>query len=53
MNKKNLRIKIGTVVTVILCVIAAIVFWFFAKYNSQINEEAALSLSQLILRGLT
>ena len=51
MNKKILGIRIGTVVTVILCVIAAIVFWAFAKYNSQMNEEAAFTLSQLILRA--
>jgi hypothetical protein len=52
MNKKNFGIRIGTVVTVILCMIAAIAFWLLARYNLKINGGAALSLFGVIFEGL-
>ena len=44
MNKKILGIRIGTVVTAILCTIAAIVFWILAKYNLEVSREAIVVL---------
>ena len=44
MNKKILGIRIGTVVTAILCTIAAIVFLILAKYNLEVSREAIVVL---------
>ena len=52
MNKKNFGIRIGTVVTVILCMIAAIAVWVLAKYNLKIRGESAATLFELISEGL-
>jgi hypothetical protein len=52
MNKKNFGIRIGTVVTVVLCVIAAIAFWLLAKYNLKIDGEAALPFIKSVSEGL-
>lgn len=52
MNKKNVGKRIGTFVTAILCVIAAVAFWIFAKYNLKIDREAVIMLSGLISEGL-
>lgn len=52
MNKKKNGIRIGTVVTVILCTIAAVAFWILAKYNLKLNGEALLSLLGSISEGL-
>ena len=46
MNKKFLGIRIGTVVTAILCTIAAIAFWVLAKYNLEVSREATVVLSK-------
>jgi hypothetical protein len=52
MNKKNFGIRIGKVVTVILCMIAAVAFWILAKYNLKLSGEVSFSLLGLISEGL-
>ena len=52
MNKKNVGKRIGTFVTVILCIFAAVAFWIFAKYNLRIDGEAALKLCHSISEGI-
>lgn len=52
MNKKNVGKRIGTFVTAILCIIAAVAFWIFAKYILKINGESAVMLFNLISEGL-
>ena len=34
MKKKFFGIKIGTIFSTLLCLIAAIVFWFFVEYTN-------------------
>lgn len=34
MKKKFFGIKIGTIFSALLCLIAAIIFWFFVEYSA-------------------
>ena len=34
MKKKFFGIKIGTIFSTLLCLIAAVVFWFFVEYSA-------------------
>lgn len=49
MNIKILGIRIGTVLLVIFCVIAAVVFWMFSKY-SVANVQSFVNLIDAINR---
>jgi uncharacterized membrane protein YdjX (TVP38/TMEM64 family) len=52
MNKKILGIRVGTILTALGCIAAAIILWVLAKYNlSFANESAALTLPHLFFRG--
>ena len=46
--KKNRLNKINTVITAVLCVLAAVMFWLFANYMEGTSEAFALCGS---LRG--
>ena len=52
MNKKKFGIRIGTVVTAILCMVAAIAVWVLAKYNLEFSEEVTSVLFNLIPEGI-
>ena len=52
MNKKIFGIRIGTVVTVILCAIAAVAFWILTKYNSTLSGEAIASFMSSVSEGI-
>ena len=41
MNKKIFGIKIGTILTFIVCLVIAIALWAMVKYQSSLNAEAA------------
>ena len=41
MKKNSLGLTIGTVLTVIVCIIAAVLFWLFVKY-SELDSALAL-----------
>lgn len=43
MKKKIFGIKIGTIISVFLCLIAAVIFWLVAKYSEQ-DTQAVLAL---------
>ena len=45
MKKKIFGIKIGTVVSVILCLIAAVLFWLFVGYYELQSSQAFASLA--------
>ena len=34
MKKKFFGIKIGTIFSILLCLIAAVLFWFFVEYSA-------------------
>ena len=54
MNKKILGIRLGTLLTILGCLMAALVIWVLAKYRSEIsdsNETAAMIISGLLFRG--
>lgn len=42
MKKKIFGIKISTILTVILCLIAAVVFWLFVKYSESESMVTAM-----------
>lgn len=44
MKKKIFGIKIGTILSVILCLVAAVLFWLFVKYS---ESGAALAIRSL------
>ena len=44
MNKKFLGIRIGTILSTLLCLIIAIVFWFFVEYSDLHATEFVESL---------
>lgn len=45
MNKKILGIRIGTILSVILSLITAVVFWLFVKYSESGAENASVAFS--------
>ena len=51
MNKKILGVKLGTILTAVVCLIVAIVVWLLVKFN--LNAEALCSFSRrlLLFRG--
>ena len=51
MNKKIFGIRIGTVLSVIVSFITAVVFWLFIKY-SESDPDIAQSAFVSIFRGL-
>ena len=46
MKKSSLKFTIGTVLTVIVCLIMAVCFWLFVKYS---EIDAALAYKWLLL----
>lgn len=50
MKKKIFGIKIGTILTVIVSLVAAVLFWLFVKY-SQADAEQVLSMFPFDFRG--
>lgn len=48
MNKKIFGIKIGTILSVVLCLAIAVVFWLFVKYS----ESSAVSCIAPLLLGI-
>lgn len=51
MNKKIFGIRIGTVLSVVVSLITAVVFWLFIKY-SESDPDLAHSALASIFRGL-
>lgn len=48
MKKKFFGIKIGTILSTLLCLIVAIVFWFFVEYSAlDATKDAAEMLEDL------
>ena len=45
MDKKIFGIKLGTILSVFLCLIAAIIFWLAAKYS---ERDAAAAIANLL-----
>jgi hypothetical protein len=52
MNKKIFGIRIGTVLTAILCALSAIAFWLLAKYNLMLSSEAVSMLFESVSEGI-
>ena len=52
MNKKIFGIRIGTVLKVIICLIAAVAFWILARYNFEFDRDAAIALARSISEGI-
>jgi hypothetical protein len=52
MNKKIFGIRIGTVLTAILCALSAIAFWLLAKYNLMLSSEASSMLFESVSEGI-
>ena len=50
MKKKIFGIKIGTILSVFLCFIFAVLFWLFVKY-SEAGESALLGLLPFYFGG--
>lgn len=48
MKRKFCGIKIGTILSAILCLIAAVIFWFFVQYSRIDTHEA-----QTLVKALT
>ena len=44
MKKKIFGIKIGTILMVVTCLMAAVVFWLFAKYTESGMTDTAMSV---------
>ncbi len=42
MNKKNKFISVSSILSLLICMFAAIVVWLFAKYNAQTPDATAL-----------
>lgn len=42
MNKKNNIFSVSSILSLLLCLVAAIVVWLFAKYNSQPTDPEAM-----------
>jgi len=51
MNKKIFGIRIGTILTALLCLGAAVMFWLFAKYLDD-APTAAVRLCGSLYRGV-
>lgn len=49
MNKKNKIVSVSSILSLFICLLAAIIVWLFAKYNSQPTEPQAMIESLLYL----
>ncbi len=50
MNRRILGIRIGTVLSVVGCLAAAVLFWLFVKY-SEFDSAQAITLMTAAFRG--
>lgn len=48
MKRKFFGIKIGTIFSAILCLIVAVVFWFFVEYSKINSHDAQAFVRSLI-----
>ena len=51
MNKRILGVRIGTVVTAVLCLAVALVFWMLVKYVSASESLMVGELAEGLYRG--
>ncbi len=49
MKKKFIGKKIGKIISAIICLLVAIIFWFFVKY-SKIDSSTAMNLITAFFR---
>ena len=47
-NKKLFGKDVGTIVTILLCLIAAVLFWLFVKYCDTYNVDDLPALSSML-----
>ena len=52
MKKKLFGIKIGTIISAILCLIVAVVFWFFVEYSKMNSPEAEALILDFLRQSL-
>ena len=43
MNKKIFGIKIGTIITAIVCLVVSMLIWMLVNYSLELNAEAAFT----------
>ena len=48
MNKKNKVLSFYTILSLLLCIFAAVVIWLIAKYNSTPDLPAAMAAAELV-----
>ena len=48
MKKRIFGIKVGRIFSTLLCLIAAILFWFFAKYAEANQEQSVSAMASFI-----
>ena len=48
MNKKFFNYKISTIITIVLCLIAAVLFWLFVKYCDEYGLNNASALASML-----
>ena len=44
MKKRSFPIKIGTILIAAFCLVAAVLFWLFVKYNEYLSASSLLHL---------
>ena len=53
MKKRPLRFTIGTVLAVVACLLAAVVFWLFVRYNELSGSDLLSASVKTLFRYLT
>ena len=48
MKKRRFNLKLGTVLTAVLCVLAAVMFWLFANYMEGASQTTCFIESVLV-----
>jgi hypothetical protein len=51
MNKKIFGIRIGTIISLLVCVLVAFAIWLYANYTHMTDESVLNSAFPLIFRG--
>ena len=51
MNKKIFGIRLGTIISFVVCLVVAFLIWLYANYTSMTEEALFNAASSLIFRG--
>jgi hypothetical protein len=47
MNKKIFGIRLGTIISLVVCLVVAFLIWLFANYNAMGDANPAIALQRL------